>query len=168
MKLTRILAMACALALVATTASAQSATKLRFESVFPASSLFFESSKYFAERVKALSGGRLVIEMLPPGAVVPPFEVLDAIHKGVLDGGHTAAAYWVGKNRAATLFGPAPGGPFGFDILDYMGWIHEGGGLELYQEFYQKELHPLGFKCQAEIISFPDGMPGDVGLFLKW
>jgi hypothetical protein len=35
-------------------------------------------------------------------------------------------------------------------------------------EFYQKELHPLGFKCQAEIISFPDGMPGDVGLFLKW
>jgi hypothetical protein len=35
-------------------------------------------------------------------------------------------------------------------------------------EFYQKELRPLGFKCHAEIISFPDGMPGEVGLFLKW
>ena len=78
--------------------------------------------------------------MLPPGAVVPPFEVLDAVHKGVLDGAHTAAAYWLGKNRAATLFGPTPGGPFGMDMLDYLGWIYEGGGLALYQEFYQKEL----------------------------
>ncbi len=162
MKLTRILALACALALVAATASAQTVTKLRFESVFPASSLFFESSKYFAERVKALSGGRLLIEMLPPGAVVPPFEVLDAIHKGVLDGGHTAAAYWVGKNRAATLFGPAPGGPFGFDILDYLGWIHEGGGLELYQEFYQKEL-------QRNVVVMPmsSGGPQILGWFKK-
>ncbi|MCC7546948.1 MAG: TRAP transporter substrate-binding protein [Burkholderiales bacterium] len=115
-------------------------TKLRFQGAFPTSSLFFENSKYFADRVKAMSGGRLQIEMLPPGAVVPPFEVLDAVHKGVIDGGHTAPAYWLGKNRAATLFGPAPGGPFGMDMLDYMGWLYEGGGLALYREFYQKEL----------------------------
>jgi TRAP-type mannitol/chloroaromatic compound transport system substrate-binding protein len=89
----------------------------------PPSSLTFENFKFWAERVKALSGGRLLIETLPPGAVVPAFEVLDAVHKGVIDGGHTAAAYWVGKNRAATLFGPAPGGPFGMDMLDYMGWL---------------------------------------------
>ena len=121
-------------------ASAQAPTKLRFQAAFPASSLIFENFKFWAERVKALSGGRLQIEMLPPGAVVPPFEVLDAVHKGVLDGGHTAAAYWVGKNRAATLFGPAPGGPFGMDMVDYMGWLHDAGGIELYREFYQKEL----------------------------
>lgn len=35
-------------------------------------------------------------------------------------------------------------------------------------EFYQKELRPHGYKLAAEIISFPGGMPGDVGLFLKW
>lgn len=140
MKFARILAFACTLATASTAVSAQSTTKLRFESAFPATSLFFENSQYFAGRVKAMSGGRLQIEMLPPGAVVPPFEILDAVHKGVLDGGHTAPAYWLGKNRAATLFGPAPGGPFGMDMLDYMGWIHEGGGLALYQEFYQKEL----------------------------
>ena len=115
-------------------------TKLRFQGAFPTSSLFFENSKYFAERVKAMSGGRLQIEMLPPGAVVPAFEVLDAVHKGVIDGGHTAPAYWLGKHRAATLFGPAPGGPFGMDMLDYMGWLYEGGGLALYSEFYQREL----------------------------
>jgi TRAP-type mannitol/chloroaromatic compound transport system substrate-binding protein len=140
MKSLQILTLACTLMLASASASAQQVTKLRFESTFPASGLLFENSKYFAERVKAMSGGRLQIEMLPPGAVVPPFEVLDAVHKGVIDGGHTAAAYWLGKNRTATLFGPAPGGPFGMDMLDYMGWIYEGGGMALYQEFYQKEL----------------------------
>ena len=58
----------------------------------------------------------------------------------MIDGGHTAAAYWVGKNRAATLFGPAPGGPLGMDMIDYMGWLYDAGGIELYREFYQKEL----------------------------
>lgn len=128
------------LALAATAASAQAVTKLRFQAAFPVSSLMFENSKFWADRVKAASGGRLVIEMLPPGAVVPPFETLDAVHKGVVDGGYTAPAYWVGKNRAATLFGPAPGGPFGMDWLDYLGWLGEGGGMDLYRDFYQKEL----------------------------
>ncbi len=125
-------------ALLAAPAAAQ--TKLRFQSVFPPSGYIFENAKYFADRVKALSGGRLLIDILPPGSVVPPFEVLDAVHKGVLDGAHSAAGYWLGKNRAAVLFGPTPGGPFGMDMLDYLGWIYEGGGLALYQDFYQKEL----------------------------
>jgi TRAP-type mannitol/chloroaromatic compound transport system substrate-binding protein len=121
-------------------ACAQAPTKLRFQASFPPSSLTFANFKFWAERVKALSGGRLLIETLPPGAVVPAFEVLDAVHKGVIDGGHTASAYWVGKNRAATLFGPAPGGPMGMDMIDYMGWLFDAGGIELYREFYQKEL----------------------------
>lgn len=139
MHVLRSLIAALSLLLVFPYAHAQT-TKLRFQTAFPASSLFFENAKYFSERVKALSGGRLQIEMLPPGAVVPPFEVLDAVHKGVIDGGHTAPAYWLGKNRTATLFGPAPGGPFGMDMLDYLGWIYEGGGLALYREFYQVQL----------------------------
>lgn len=160
MKITRMMALACALAIMPISATAQ--TKLRFESSFPASSLFFESSKYFADRVKAMSNGRLQVEMLPAGAVVPAFEVLDAVHKGVLDGGHTAAAYWVGKNRAAALFGPAPGGPFGMDHYDYLGWLFDGGGLELYNEFYQKEL-------QRNVIVMPmtSGGPQILGWFKK-
>jgi TRAP-type mannitol/chloroaromatic compound transport system substrate-binding protein len=131
---------AAVLAIAATAASAQTHQKLRIQSAFPPSSMTAENAKFWADRVKAMSGGRLEIELLASGAVVPPFEVLDAVHKKVLDGGHTAPAYWVGKNRAATLFGPAPGGPFGMDIVDYLGWLTEGGGLDLYREFYRDVL----------------------------
>ena len=120
--------------------ASQPNVRLRVQTSFPASSLFYRNAQYFAERVGAMSSGKLQIELLPPGAVVPAFEVLDAVHDGVIDGGHTAAAYWVGKNRAATLFGPAPGGPAGMDTLDYLGWIYESNGLDLYREFYQQEL----------------------------
>jgi TRAP-type mannitol/chloroaromatic compound transport system substrate-binding protein len=120
--------------------SAQAPQKLRFQASFPTSSLIFENLKFWAERVKAMSGGRLEIEVAPAGTIVPAFEVLDAVHKKVIDGGHTAAAYWVGKQRAATPFGPAPCGPFGMDMMDYMGWIYDGGGLELYRELYQDQL----------------------------
>lgn len=124
--------------------------KLRFQGSFPGSSTFFDTFRHWAERVKIMSNGRLEVEVLPPGTIVPAFEVLDAVHKKVIDGGHTGAAYWVGKNRAAALFGPAPGGPLGFDILDYQGWLFHGGGIELYREFYQQVLQrnvepmPLG------------------------
>ena len=121
-------------------AVAQSPQKLRFQASFPSSSLIFDNLKFWAERVKVMSGGRLEIEVAPAGTIVPAFEVLDAVHKKVIDRGHTAAAYWVGKQRAATLFGPAPGGPFGMDMMDYMGWIYDGGGLELYRELYQDQL----------------------------
>jgi TRAP-type mannitol/chloroaromatic compound transport system substrate-binding protein len=121
-------------------ALAPAAQKLRFQASFPSASMIFDNFRFWAERVKALSGGRLEIEVLPAGALVPAFEVLDAVHKQAIDGGHTAAAYWVGKNRAATLFGPAPGGPFGMDFIDYLGWLHDGGGMELYRELYQDVL----------------------------
>jgi TRAP-type mannitol/chloroaromatic compound transport system substrate-binding protein len=123
-----------------TEVSAQTTHKLRFQASFPSASMNFTNFKYFAERAKLMSGGRLDIEVLPAGTVVPAFEVLDAVHKKVIDGGHTAAAYWLGKHRAAALFGPSPGGPFGMDMTDYMGWIHDGGGLELYRELYQDQL----------------------------
>ena len=124
--------------------------KLRFQASFPGTSTFMDTFKHWTERVKLMSGNRLDIEALPAGTLVPAFEVLDAVHKKVIEGGHTASAYWVGKNKAAALFGPTPGGPFGFDILDYQGWLYHGGGLELYRELYQQVLQrnveplPLG------------------------
>ncbi len=143
MRLRNWLAVAATAGLVATAASnpadAQT-TKLRFQASFPASSYSFDNFKFWADRVKVMSGGRLEIEVLPAGTLVPAFEVLDAVHKQVIDGGHTAAAYWVGKHRAAALFGPSPGGPFGMDIVDLMGWLYESGGLELWKELYQVEL----------------------------
>ena len=71
---------------------------------------------------------------------MPAFEVLDATHKKVIDGAHAMSYYWVGKNKAATLFAATPAGPFGMDQIDFIGWLYEGGGLDLWWEFYQKEL----------------------------
>jgi TRAP-type mannitol/chloroaromatic compound transport system substrate-binding protein len=143
MKLYRFLSLAMATLFLSTvlfSSESQAQTKLRIQSGFPPSSLIYLNSLYFAKQVSALSGGRLVIEILPPGAVVPPFEILDAVSRKVVDGGHTAAAYWVGKNRAAALFGPAPGGPFGMDLMDFLGWTYDAGGLQLWADFYQKDL----------------------------
>jgi TRAP-type mannitol/chloroaromatic compound transport system substrate-binding protein len=140
--LTAGLAAAAAVAVLAWPAAsvAQTPIKLRVQASFPPSSIAMDGFKLWAERVKVMSGGRLDIEGLPAGTVVPAFEVLDAVHKKVVDGGYSAAAYWVGKNRAAALFGPTPGGPFGMDEMDFMGWLYTAGGLELYNELYQKEL----------------------------
>jgi TRAP-type mannitol/chloroaromatic compound transport system substrate-binding protein len=125
------------LALAAEPVHAQGTTTLRIQAAWPPTSMLWDNSRFFADRVGKLSGGRLRIEILASGAVVPPFESLDATARGVLDGAHAAPAYWVGKNKTAALFGPAPGGPFGMDMLDYLGWIYQGGGLELYREFYR-------------------------------
>lgn len=121
-------------------ASAQGPRTLKVQATWPASSMLYDNFKLFAERVEKLSGGRLKIETLPAGAIVPPFEVLEATSKKVLDGAHAWAGYWVGKNKAAVLLTGGPGGTFGMDFVDYMGWMYHGGGLQLYQEFYDEVL----------------------------
>ena len=134
------LAVGATVAIVGSAPALAQTQKLRFQASFPASSYNFDNFKWWADRVKLLSGGRLEIEVLPAGTLVPAFEVLDATHKKVIDGAHSAAAYWVGKHRAAALFGPSPGGPFGMDIVDLMGWFYESDGLKLWNELYQVEL----------------------------
>lgn len=114
--------------------------KLKIQSSFPTNTLFNDNAKIFVERVKVLSGGRLEIDMLAPGALVPAFDGLNATNKKVLDGTYSGPSQWVGLNRAAALFGAGPGGPFGMDVLDYIGWLYDGGGLELYRELYQDQL----------------------------
>jgi TRAP-type mannitol/chloroaromatic compound transport system substrate-binding protein len=129
-----------ALGLVSSGAEAQEKKTLKMQATWPASLTLYENFTMFAERVDKLSGGALKIETMPAGQVVPAFEVLDATHKKVLDGAHAWGGYWTGKNKTSILFTGGPGGTFGMDYTDYIGWMFNGGGLELYQEFYQKEL----------------------------
>ena len=142
---TRIAAAALCASVLAVTAPADAQTQpapktLKMQSSWPASLSLQESFRYFAERVDKLTSGQLKIDALAAGQVVPPFEVLDATHKKVIDGSQSVSYYWVGKNKAATLFASTPAGPFGMDTMDFLGWLYEGGGLDLWQEFYQKEL----------------------------
>jgi TRAP-type mannitol/chloroaromatic compound transport system substrate-binding protein len=126
---------------VGSTTAVMAQTKtLKMQATWPASLTLYDNFTYFAERVNKLSAGTLKIEAMPAGQVVPAFEVLDATHKKVLDGAHAWAGYWTGKNKTAILFTGGPGGTFGMDYMDVMGWFYHGGGLDLYNEFYQKEL----------------------------
>ncbi len=131
-----------------TPATAQAPIKLKMQASWPPTSMFMDNFKMFAERIKKASGGRLEIETLPAGAIVPAFEVVDATHRGVIDGAHTWSGYLIGKHMAAVLFTGGPGGPFGMDLFDHLGWFYEGGGQELFQEWYEKII-------QRDVVGFP-------------
>ncbi len=123
---------------------------LKMQSTWPASLTLQDNFKMFAERTEKLTSGQIKIEALAAGQVVPAFEILDATSKKVIDGGHGVAYYWVGKNKAATLFSATPAGPFGMDHFDFLGWMNEGGGMDLYWEFYRDVL-------KLNVVAFPIG-----------
>jgi len=135
----RLIAFAAAAA-VSSSAFAQAPKSIKMQSTWPASNTLQEHFKHFSERVDKLTQGSVKIDALAAGQIVPPFEVLDATHKKVLDGWHAIAYYWVGKNPAAALFAAPPGGPFGMDHMDYLGWLYVGGGMQMWRDFYQNDL----------------------------
>lgn len=118
--------------------------------------LHYKNAVEMAERIKEMSGGRLVWEILPAGAVVGAFEVLDAVNRGVVDAGHSWPGYWTGKNTAAALFAGTIGGPFGMSEPDYITWIYAGGGNELYNEFLQTELKMTNVVAFLQPIDFEE------------
>jgi TRAP-type mannitol/chloroaromatic compound transport system substrate-binding protein len=114
---------------VATAGGAEAQQKiLKMQATWPASLTLYENFQMWVERVDKLSGGTLKIEAMPAGAIVPAFEVLDATHKKVIDGAHAWGGYWTGKDKTSILFTGGPGGTFGMDFTDYMGWMYFGGG----------------------------------------
>jgi TRAP-type mannitol/chloroaromatic compound transport system substrate-binding protein len=112
----------------------------KMQSTWTAGDYHHQNPTKFAEIVEKASGGRIKISLLAAGAIVPAFEVLDAVNKGILDMGHAWPGYWFGKNPAATLFGSVAGGPFGMDSGDFTGWYYLGGGKELYNDLLQNEM----------------------------
>jgi len=162
-KITRRLALgAGATALsAATLARAQSATRLKIQTAVPSSSIYFDLLKRFADRVDKMSNGRLKMEMLPDGAVVAAFEIMDAVDKGVVDGGYAWTHYWSGKNTAAGLLSnPAAGGGTGMDQLSHVAWLFQGGGYALYRKFYAEAL-----KANIEPIMVQPMGPDPLGWF---
>ena len=116
-------------------ATAQTTTNLRFQSTWPAKDIFHEYANDFATKVNAMASGKLKIEVLPAGSVVPAFQLLDAVNKGTLDGGHGVLAYHYGKNTALALWGSGPA--FGMDPNMVLAWHNYGGGKALLEEIYK-------------------------------
>ncbi|MBI2728147.1 MAG: TRAP transporter substrate-binding protein [Polaromonas sp.] len=110
-------------------------TSLRFQSTWPAKDIFHEYANDFAKKVNDMAGGKLKIEVLPAGAVVPAFQLLEAVNKGTLDGGHGVVAYHYGKNSALALWGSGPG--YGMDANMVLSWHNYGGGKVLLEEIYK-------------------------------
>jgi TRAP-type mannitol/chloroaromatic compound transport system substrate-binding protein len=111
---------------------------LKMQGSWGAQDIINDYAKDYVEKVNQVGGGRLKIDYLNAGAVVKPFSVMDGVHEGVLDGGHTVPAYWYGKHRAASLFGTGPA--YGFNGSQFLGWFYYGGGEPLYLDLVQKEL----------------------------
>jgi len=140
-------------------AKAQGPISMRWQSTWPTKDIFHEFALDFAKKVNDMTGGDLKIEVLPAGAVVPAFGLLDAVSKGTLDGGHGVLVYHYGKQNALALWGSSPA--FGMDAQQLLSWHKYGGGRELLNKVYAS----IG----ANVVSFPYGpMPTQpLGWFKK-
>jgi TRAP-type mannitol/chloroaromatic compound transport system substrate-binding protein len=138
---------------------AQGVINMRFQSTWPSKDIFHEYALDYAKTVNDMTGGDLKIEVLPAGAVVPAFGLLDAVSKGTLDGGHGVLVYHYGKQTALALWGSGPG--YAMDANMLLSWHKYGGGKELLSKLYAS----IG----ANVVSFPYGpMPTQpLGWFKK-
>ncbi|MCB1750108.1 MAG: twin-arginine translocation signal domain-containing protein [Gammaproteobacteria bacterium] len=108
---------------------------IKMQTSWPSSDIWMDFARQYVERVERMSGGRLKIDLLPAGAVVKAFQVMDAVNDGLIDASHTVAVYWYGKHKAASLFGTGP--VFGGSATTMLSWFYQGGGKELYRELTQ-------------------------------
>ncbi len=117
----------------------------KYQSTWPTKDIFHEFAVDYAKKVNDMSGGRLKLDVLAAGAVVPAFQMSDAVHSGILDAGHGVCAYWYGKHKAYSLFGTPPS--FGWDAHGFLAWFYYGGGEALYKELVQQtlKLNLVGF-----------------------
>src|SRR5467141_1019490 len=138
---------------------AQGPISMRWQSTWPSKDIFHEYALDYAKKVNDMTGGDLRIEVLPAGAVVPAFGLLDAVSKGTLDGGHGVLVYHYGKQNALALWGSSPA--FAMDANTLLAWHKYGGGKELLNKLYAS----IG----ANVVSFPYGpMPTQpLGWFKK-
>jgi TRAP-type mannitol/chloroaromatic compound transport system substrate-binding protein len=130
-----------------TVAKAQGPISMRWQSTWPSKDIFHEYALDYAKKVNDMTGGDLKIEVLPAGAVVPAFGLIEAVSKGTLDGGHGVLVYHYGKQSALALWGSGPG--YAMDANMLLAWHKYGGGKELLEKLYSS----IGLN----VVSFPYG-----------
>ena len=140
-------AVASAAVVAPSVVKAQGPINMRWQSTWPSKDIFHEYANDFAKKVNDMTGGDLKIEVLPAGAVVPAFQLLDAVSKGVLDGGHGVLVYHYGKQQALALWGSGPG--YGMDANMLLSWHKYGGGKQLLDKIFTG--------INANVVSFPYG-----------
>ncbi|WP_442976493.1 TRAP transporter substrate-binding protein, partial [Rubrimonas sp.] len=91
------------------------------------------AAQMLADRITALSGGRIKVTLYAAGEIVPGPGVFDAVAEGTAELYHAVPAYWGSKSKGILLFGSQP---FGLRAEEQFGWLAHGGGQALYDEIY--------------------------------
>ena len=143
------LALAAGLSL-AVAGNAVAKTIIRVQSVIPSKADEVTMLEDFANQVRELTQGSVDIQVLPAGAVVGVQETLDAVDKGLVEGGFAWTHYWSGKHPAAMLFGsPVAGAGVGIDNIAFISWFMYGGGKQLYDQLWKEmKVNVKGFMLQ--------------------
>ena len=94
-----------------------------------------DSAVWLADNLKTASSGSIKMKIYEPGKLLPPFEILEAVSEGKINAGLASAAYWQGKIPAASFFSSVPFGP---EAPEYLAWLYQGNGLQLYQQMYDQ------------------------------
>ena len=149
LKKTAVLGGGAAGVLAAPAVLAQAPKILKMQTSWSASDIWMDFARQYTTRVEEMSGGRLTIDLLPAGAVVAAFQVMDAVSDGVIDAAHSVPAYWYGKHKGASLFGTGP--VFGGSSTTMLSWFYQGGGMQFYNELTQDI---LGLNVQG-YLGFP-------------
>jgi TRAP-type mannitol/chloroaromatic compound transport system substrate-binding protein len=134
------------LALATPQVSRAQTARWRMQSAWAPRETFHEFAVDYARKVDAMSGGRLKLDVAAGGSVVPPFQMSDAVHSGILDGGCGLAEFRQNKHKASALFGAPPS--FGWDSQGFLAWYYYGGGEALYAELLGiLRLNLVGLLC---------------------
>jgi TRAP-type mannitol/chloroaromatic compound transport system substrate-binding protein len=144
-----------------TQAADQKVYQFSIQTAVPNASLYFKLLEQFSKQVDLMSGGRLKVEVLAAGAVVGPFEILDAVSNDVVKAGYVWPNYFSGKNSAFVLFSNAPAST-GLDQTSMVAWYYKGGGEQLYKELLEDVMH---YNVKAFLMQ-PMG-PDPLGWFKK-
>jgi len=124
-------AVAAAASLAAPSIARAEGTVLKMQAAW-GGGIFLENAQSYVDRVHAMAGDALKIDLLPVNSVVKTSQMQDAVHRGVLDAAHYVPAYWYSKSKTASLFGTGP--CFGWSSQEVLGWVNYGGGQELFDE----------------------------------
>jgi TRAP-type mannitol/chloroaromatic compound transport system substrate-binding protein len=92
------------------------------------------NAQRFADRVQAMSGGRIEIKLYAAGELVPPFQCFDAVQTGTAQVAHGTPYYWASKAPALQFITTIP---FGLTAPELAAWIYFGEGGKLWREIYE-------------------------------
>lgn len=128
-----VLFLALGLALSTSAMAEEGKFKLRVASAFPTKMPLVNNIQWFAQQIEAISHGSVKLELYEPGALVPPFEIQEAVSSGQVEAGSSSTVYMAGKMPAASLFTSVPFGP---NVTAFFSWYYFGNGTKLLQEMY--------------------------------